>query len=350
MDTDKRNQKAKVTSKEVASLANVSRSTVSRVLNPGSEQSMISDETAQRVREVAARLDYSPNPIARALRGERTNMIGLIVREITDPFFAGLIEIINSEARKYDFNVILGYAHSDSDEGLEMARVLDSRQMDGVIFLGDLRNDEEVLESYISKEHPIVSLCRGRKIQGLPTINCDNKLGIQMLTKHLCDLGHRVITFIDGGWFGDVLERREEFLRIKNEYPMCSQFCWIQAADDDFNGGYGVFDEIMNLNPMPTAVIGSSDTLVIGLMKAALEKGIQIPDKLSVVGFDDIAIAKYVQPSLTTIRQPIEEMAKKAIEIIIKQIERKELSNDELFIEMTPKLIIRQSTSKNIYS
>lgn len=349
MNFSKRNQGAKVTSKDVASLANVSQSTVSRVLNPNSDQIMISGETAQRVRDAVEQLGYSPNPIARALRGERTNMIGLIVREITDPFFAGLIEILNSEARRREFNVILGYAHSDPGEGLEMARVLDSRQMDGVIFLGDLRNDKEVLQSYINRAHPIVALCRGRKIPGLPTVNCDNKLGIRMLTEHLCDLGHQIITFIDGGWFGDVLERREEFLRIKEETSRCSQFSWVQAADDDFNGGYGVIDELLNLNPKPTAVIGSSDTLAIGLIKAATERGIRIPEDLCVVGFDDITIAKYTYPSLTTIRQPIEEMAQKAIEILIKQIEGKELSTDELFVEMTPRLIIRKSASKNIH-
>jgi LacI family transcriptional regulator len=340
----KRKRNTNITSKDVAALANVSQSTVSRVLNPNLEQSMISEDTAQRVREAANQLSYSPNPIARALRGEKTNMIGLIVREITDPFFADLIEIINSEARKCGFNVVLGYARSDPGEGLQMARILDSRQMDGVIFLGDLKNDKEVLQSYINEHHPIISLCRGRKIPGLPTINCDNSLGIRMLAEHLCDLGHRVIAFIDGGWFGDILERREEFLHLKNENPKCSQFTWIQAADDDYSGGFGVINEILKLNPQPTAVIGSSDTLAIGLIKAATKKRIRIPEDLSIVGFDDITVAKYIQPSLTTIRQPIEAMAKKAIEVIVKQIEGIELSEEDLFTELRPNLILREST------
>ena len=95
-------------------------------------------------------------------------------------------------------------------------------------------------------------------------------------------------------------------------------------------------------------MIGSSDTLAIGLIKAATKKGIRIPEDLCVVGFDDITVAKYIQPSLTTIRQPIEEMAKKAIEMIVKQIEGNELSEDDLFTEMTPNLIIRKSPAKNI--
>ena len=343
MEGRKKTQSSRVTSNDVASLANVSQSTVSRVLNPSSDTSMISEETAQRVRNAVEELGYSPNPIARALRGERTNMIGLIVREITDPFFAGVIQILITEARIKNLNIILGCARSDPSEGLQMVRILDSRQMDGVIFLGDLRDEKDVLQPYIDENHPFIALCRGRKLSGLPTINCDNKLGIRILVEHLCELGHRDITYIDGGWFGDVLERREEFLRIKDENEKYSQFNWLKASDDDYGGGYRIIDELMELKPKPTAVIGSSDTLAIGLIKAAHEKGIQIPEDLSIVGFDDITIAKFIEPSLTTIRQPIEDMGKKAIEVLIKQIEGLELPDDESLIEMTPKLIIRKS-------
>lgn len=336
-----------MTSKDVAALANVSQSTVSRVLNPGSNQFMIGDDTSRRVREAADQLGYSPNPIARALRGEKTNMVGLIVREITDPFFAGLIEIINSEARQFGLNVVLGYAHSDPDAGFQMVRALDSRQVDGVIFLGDLKDDKDVLKSLLDEHHPLIALCRGRKITGLPTINCDNRLGLRKLVEHLLDLGHRAITFVDGGWFGDILERREEFLRIKNIKPECYQFSTIQAEDDDFRGGFGVADELLKLKPNPTAVIGSSDTLAIGLINALAKKGIRVPNDISVVGFDDIAISKYIQPSLTTIRQPIEAMAQKAIELMVKQIGGNELAEEELFIEMIPQLVIRESTSRS---
>lgn len=343
LENRRRSPSARVTSRDVAALANVSQSTVSRVLNPGSDITMISDETAERVRTAAEELGYSPNPIARALRGERTNMIGLIVREITDPFFAGLIQILNLEARTNQLNVVLGYARSDPGEGLQMARVLDSRQVDGVIFLGDLREDQDYLQSYIKENHPLVALCRGRKIPGLPTINCNNKLGIQILMNYLRELGHCKIAYIDGGWFGDVLERREEFLRISREDPECSHFKWIKASDDDFGGGYQVIEELLALEPQPTAVIGSSDTLAVGLIKAAHDKGMKIPDDISVVGFDDITIARFIEPSLTTIRQPIEDMGKKAIEILIKRIEGETLSDEESFIEMPPKLVIRKS-------
>jgi LacI family transcriptional regulator len=190
----------------------------------------------------------------------------------------------------------------------------------------------------------MVSLCRGQKIPGLPTINCNNKLGIHILVNYLRELGHSNIVYIDGGWFGDVLERREEFLKIKNEDPNCQQFKWIKAPDDDYSGGYRIIDELLRLEPKPTAVIGSSDTLAVGLIKAAHDRGMSIPDDISVVGFDDITIAQFIEPSLTTIRQPIEDMGKKAIEILDRQIDGDELSGGEVFIEMNPRLIIRKST------
>src|SRR5271157_1277776 len=203
---------SKVTSKDVAQLAGVSQSTVSRVLGQKGPSTFISDETAQRVREAAEKLVYSPNPIARALRGERTYILGLVVREISDPFFAEFIHTLSEQARKQSYHILLSHVHSDPTEGLEMVRVLDSRQCDGVIFLGDLRNDVDVMRSILSDKVPAVALCRGRKFTSIPTINCDNHLGINLIMDYLTSLGHLRIGFIDGGWLGDIRDRRDAFV------------------------------------------------------------------------------------------------------------------------------------------
>jgi len=160
-----------ITSKDVAALAGVSQSTVSRVLSSSDRaNSFISEETSKRVRRAADQLGYSPNPIARALRGQPTNLIGLVVREIADPFFAGFIEVLSIMIREAGLNVVLGHAHSDPGQALEMAHVLDSRQCDGVIFLGDLRNDENAVKSILLENHPVVALCRGKSVFSLPTV------------------------------------------------------------------------------------------------------------------------------------------------------------------------------------
>ncbi len=332
-----------VTSYDVAALAGVAQSTVSRVLGSSDPSQFISEETIERVRKAAEQLGYSPNPLARALRGERTHMIGLVVREIGDPFFSGFIEVLSNEAREYDYHVILGHVHSDPHEGLQMARVLDSRQCDGMIFLGDLRNDDEVLRTLIREKHPVVALCRGKKVANIPTVNCNNEIGIRLLIDHLISLGHTDLAFIDGGWLGDISERRDAFLQYMANRSK-EKYTWIQSEKDDFFCGYQSMFTLINRTPRPTAVLTSDDTMAVGAIRAANEAHLRVPEDISITGFDDIELSQYTIPSLTTVRQPIEAMAKIAIRNVIAQIEKKSLSDEDSFIQMVPELIIRNSS------
>lgn len=341
-------QKAKpttrITSRDVAALAGVSQSTVSRVLGSGKSAGFISEETARRVREAAEQLGYSPHPIARALRGDRTNLIGLIVREIADPFFAHMIELISAEIRKLEMNMVLIYAHSDPNEVLAMTEILDVRQYDGMIFLGDLRNDESVLQSIRRNSVPAVALCRGRKSIPIPTINCDNAAGMEMLIEHVLSLGHRHLAFIDGGWYGDSLERRETFLAYKRTTNRDVTFHWVQAEANDYHGGYQAMQSLLDMVPRPTAVLSSDDSLAIGALKAATDAGIRVPADISLTGFDDIELSLFTSPSLTTVRQPLEGMVSKAVEIMMLQINGEAVPAEDEFITVKPELIVRGST------
>lgn len=346
MDTRNRSTSKKVTSRDVADLAGVSQSTVSRVLNSTDENSFISKDTAARVRNAAAQLGYSPNPIARALRGEKTNLIGLVVREISDPFFAGLIEAISFEAKSRGLNVVLGHVHGDPNEGLQLTRVLDSRQCDGVVFLGDLRDDQSVIQTIVRENHPVVALCRGNRDVNIPVVNCDNSAGIEMIINHLIDHNHKRITFVDGGWFGDIKERREAFLSYKQSHGLDKSFSWIQAEENSFEGGYRAMGSLLGLSQRPTAVVAADDAMAIGIMKAIHDNGLQIPKDISVIGFDDIPFAKYTCPSLSSVRQPIESMAKRALDVLIDQISNPAEERKAKFENLTPELMIRESSGK----
>jgi DNA-binding LacI/PurR family transcriptional regulator len=346
MKTKNNSASNRITSHDVAELAGVSQSTVSRVLNPNKDNGFISQKTAERVRAAADELNYSPHPIARALRGEKTNLIGLVVREIADPFFAGLIEAISTEARKMGLNVILGHVHSDPTEGLQLTRVMDSRQSDGVVFLGDLRDDQAVFQTIVLERHPVVALCRGKRSRNLPNVNCDNKAGIELLINHLLENGHKMIAFVDGGWFGDIKERREVFLAYKQDHGIENNFSWIQAEGNNFDGGYRAMNRLLDLSQRPTAVMAADDAMAIGIVKAIHDRGFRIPEDLSVTGFDDIPVARFTIPSLTTIRQPIEKMAKRAIEILVQQINNPDDRGMDLFEVMAPELIVRDSTGR----
>lgn len=345
MPRNKKTKNRNVTSKDVAALAGVSQSTVSRVLSSDDRtNSFISQETSERVKKAAEELSYSPNPIARALRGQPTNLIGLVVREIADPFFAELIEVLSIQIREAGLNMVLGHAHSDPGQAVEIAHVLDSRQCDGVIFLGDLRNDENAVKSILTEKLPVVGLCRGKTVLSLPTVNVNNQIGIRLLIEHLLSLGHKNLVFVDGGWFGDIHERRHIFLKEMEKYKDEVKFSWLHANDNSAAGGYQAMQEVSKMYPMPTAVMASDDGMATGILKAAFDLGLNVPRDISVTGFDDIESANFTIPGLTTIRQPFEEMSELALDLLRRQINHEPIPDEEVFNQIPPELIIRESS------
>lgn len=343
MGAKTKSSRSRVTAKDVAALAGVSRSTVSRVLSDKASP-FIGEKTNQRVREVAAQLGYSPDPIARALRGKRTHLLGLIVREIADPFFAKFVAILSAQARDAAYHVVLGHARSDPGEALEMTGMLDTRHCDGVILLGDLKDDETTIQRIFEENSAIVALCRGRAPALIPTINCDNSRGTQMLLDLLHKLGHRRFAFVDAGWLGDVKERRETFTRYLSEQNLENSPERIQVETNDAYGGYRAMRRLLDLSPRPTAVVAATDAMAIGVLKAASDAGSQVPDDLSIVGFDDIDMAHFVSPPLTTIRQPVEEMARQALRMILNLIDGQTIPKERMHIRMMPELVVQQST------
>jgi DNA-binding LacI/PurR family transcriptional regulator len=341
----KKEEKRKITGKDIGALAGVSQSTVSRVLSSEESSPLISEETIKRIREIAEKEGYSPNPIARALRGEKTNLIGLVVREISDPFFAGVIEQISSALRKRSYSLILGYFDSQTEDGMQkITRILDSRQCDGMIFLGDLNDGMKYVNEVIDEGHPAVTLCWGKQSGIFPTVNCNNERGVKMLVEHLVELGHKDFVFIDGGFIGDIRERRAVIKQFSLDYPDLT-FSIVRAESNSSEGGFKAMQALIDSGRIPSAVLGADDSLAIGILSAINRAGLTVPKAISVTGFDDIELAKFTDPPLTTIRQPIEEMANEAVQMLINLIDKKELSESELSISCAPKLIIRESTS-----
>lgn len=333
----------RITARDVAEQAGVSASTVSRVLS-GVPTDMISEATRQRVIEAAAQLGYSPDPIARALRGKKSYLLGLIVREIDDPFFARFTAELSRQARALGYHIVLGYAQSDPQEALQMSNVLDTRHTDGVFILGDLKNDEVALAQMVHGAHPVVALCRGPSPASLFTFNTDNEAGARMLLDHLVGLGHRRIAFIDGGWLGDIRERREAYDAYMQEKGFERAPEWIQADTNSPAGGYRAMTRLLALNRPPTAVFAADDLMAFGALKAVVDAGLRVPDDLSVVGFDDIELSEYFCPSLTTVRQPIEAMSQQALRLMLDLINEADTRSTEAVVRIQPELVIRQST------
>jgi len=343
MDISPQSESHVVTVKDIAQHVGVSPSTVSRVLS-GANTGMISGETRKRVLEAAAKLGYTPNTMARALRGKQTKLLGVIVREISDPFFASFISLLITSARDLGYQIVLGHAHSDPQEAIRIGAVLDTRHLDGIFVLGDLHNDDTALKQLLQSNRVVVAMCRGQNPLWIPKVNVDNFAGVEMMLNHLLQLGHRRIVFIDGGWLGDLRDRRDAFEQYIKDHNLQADFLCVEAQVNDGDGGYAAMLKIITRFPRPTAVFAADDMIAIGALKAAMNSGLSVPRDISVVGFDDIYMSRFVTPTLTTVRQPIEEMSNRAMELIVDLIAKHEVAENERSIKIQPELVVRESS------
>lgn len=337
-----------ITIRDVAERAGVSQSTVSRVLSGSETQIPISQETRERVQRVAEELGYRPHPGARALSGKGTGLLGLIVREINDPFFAELIEVVSNMAKEEGYDLVLGSAKRDPENALALRdRMLDLRYCDGLLLCGDLQESPEdhTFLAKMGRDHRLVSVSRGSKqlVGNTPSVDIDNRKGVFLALDYLAQLGHRRIACMNAGRVGDLWERLEaysEFMRdrfggVPEEY--------VQLAENSYKGGYEATKCLLSLPTPPTAIFAMDDVMAIGALGAAIDMGWAVPGDLSIVGFDDMDVGTYIRPALTTVRQPMEEIGRKAVELLLKMIDG-EVSSDpwpRLFLE--PELIIRDS-------
>jgi DNA-binding LacI/PurR family transcriptional regulator len=333
------------TMKDVSLLAGVSPSTVSRVLNGASTVVPITIETRQRVLQAAEALKYSPHPLARGLRGAGTALLGLIVREIADPFFTALLDAVTLEAQRRGYNLVLGHAHSSAKEALALTQVLEVRHCEAILLVGDLLDESRLVEELQGTQLAVVALCQGRRSPGLSTVNTDNERGARLALDHLYQLGHRRIALLDAGWIGDVEPRRGAYHQFLAQRGLDAPPEYHQTTPNDAGGGQAAFARLLGLPRPPTAVFATTDVVAIGAIKAAEEAGVRVPRDVSLVGFDDIPFATYSVPSLTTVRQPIPAMARLAIEIALRPAAERGSRGDAPHL-LEPELIIRQSTAR----
>lgn len=330
-----------VTMQDIARAAGVSQSTVSRVLNDTPTSVPIAVDTRERVREVARRLGYRPNPLARGLRGARTMLLGVIVRDITDPFFASAIEALSTEALARGYNVVLGSAHSKADEAIALRAVLETRHCDAIVLLGDMRDEPRFLADLRAAETPVVALWHGTELEGVPTVNTDNRAGITAAIDHLVALGHRRISFVGGRPLGDIRERRTAFLERAERSGLDTRDGYVQQVSNDPAGGDLALRALSTLAVPPTAIVCSTDNVAIGVLHAAAELGVAVPEELSVVGFDDIPISEYLIPPLTTVHMPIAEMTAVAAHLAMDETDE---DDPPLDFVIEPTLVVRRST------
>ena len=333
---------------DVAAAAGVSQSTVSRILNRKPGAIPASRETRERVERAARELGYRPHPFARALHGAPTMLLGAVVRDITDPFFAEAIEALTIECSKRGYSVVLGHARTTADEALALAGVLEARQCDAIVLVGDFRGERRLVADLRQAPVPVVALWHGseRHDRPFPTVTVDSRAGIRAALTHLTALGHERIAYVGGALRYVILDREEAYREFLSADGVGVPAGYVRHVPNTIRAGALALAELRDLPSPPTAIVAATDVLAIGIINAALAQRIDVPADLSVVGFDDIALAAGTIPSLTTVHMPIEPMVAEGVRIAIGETDWDwAAGNDPPRVVFDPNLIVRDSTA-----
>ncbi|EZP77196.1 transcriptional regulator [Parageobacillus genomosp. 1] len=323
--------------KDVAKLANVSTATVSRVLrNAGN----VTEETKRRVLEAIEALNYQPNVLGRYLRRMETETVLVIVPDITNPFFSKVLRGIEAVALERGYQVLLGDTQNDVRLEEQYLNVLPQKQVDGMIFL-TARTRKELMEE-MSRQFPIVLACEYLEGTDIPTVSIDNISSARKATEHLIGLGHRRIAHLTGPM--DVILSRD---RLRGYYQALAQHdidvdaALVQEGDFSYESGYNVTLKLLALEKPPTAIFAANDAMAIGAIKAVRHRGGRVPEDVAVVGFDDIQMASIFEPGVTTIAQPMFDIGKQAMKLLLQLIDGEEVERRQFVLP--DQLVIRES-------
>ncbi len=329
------------TIKDVAKLANVSPSTVSRVV---ANSSRISEETKRRVRAALDELNYHPNVFARGLVTNMTGAIGILIPPgmnefFINPFFAEWMSGVAQVAREQGLDTVLSTSARSEEEVLE--RMIRGKRVDGVLLLGSRRNDPSV-RYVLDHDAPAVLLGRPAGEEPIAHVNNDNVMAAYQATKHLLNLGHERVGFLGGSEELTVTVDRVAGYRKALAEAGISQDDRMEVSSFFLEqGGYLGMMRLLALNDRPTAVLAADDVLAFGAMRAAAELGYALPDELAIVGFNDIRLAEIANPSLTSVRVHMQELGVAAANLLLEQIRSGTVSDKSEIIDF--ELVIRKS-------
>ena len=326
---------------QVAERAGVSLSTVSRVLNGKASVNRVLKE---RVEKAVKELNYRPNSVARSLANNRTDSVGVLVPELNAPFFGDLMQAVESTLRAADKHVIISVGRNCLDTEKDAVEFLISRNCDALIMHAEALSDEYLLELNQSKL-PVALV--NRQVDGLPEActSLDNEKGGYLATRHLLELGHKDIAYISGP-----ADKCDASLRLKGHTRALSEAGLPTNPQLIFSGDYSEEDgkigllDLMARDVPFTALVCANDWMASGAISCARDLGMSLPQDLSIVGFDDVVFAHHVFPRLTTVSNPIAEMAEMSAKYILNKVYGQANNIQQNF---EPSLVVRESTVKH---
>lgn len=333
-----------VTIKDIAKMAGVSPTTVSNVINDRSAKAK--EETKQRIMKLVEEYNYQPNAIARGLVKGRSKMIGVMLSDITNPYFSQLIDGIEEVASKSGYSILVCNTHNDANKEEKYIDIMKQYCVEGIIFTSCAIKKSEHLQALVNAHYPMVTI--DKRIDGFEevfNVSVDNYISGYLATKYLIDLGHKNIGCITGQlWASNAVDRLNGYKKAMEDYNLPIDESYIYSSKFDMKTGIDGANYFFENNKEITGIVACGDIIGYGIYKAANDANISIPKDLSVIGIDDIFFSDVITPGLTTLKQPIDELAVQATDTLLSLIEGKKVENKSYSYEA--KLIVRSSTKE----
>ncbi|MBM7603134.1 LacI family transcriptional regulator [Metabacillus crassostreae] len=327
-----------VTIKDIAKLANVSHTTVSRALN---NSPLLKEDTKRKIKEIAQQLNYAPDVNARSLVLQKSYTIGLFLTSLTEgtssSFLAETIKGVTNQIDDHYSLIIKGI------EELEDFSSISRKRFDGIIVMSQSDVDNSFIYHVIKQEIPLVILNRLVEDQSIVNILSNDREGAYEAVNLLIQHNHKRIAIIEGTpHFRSTIERKQGYLDSMIEHKLTISQQYMIQGNYDMESGYIAMNELISLKVKPTAVFCSNDDMAIGAIKAITEVGLSVPDDFSIIGFDDIGFSKYTTPALTTVKRPIEQISTFGAKRLLRLIEGDAVQRSELLLLKT-ELVNRQT-------
>jgi LacI family transcriptional regulator len=343
-----------VTIRDVASESGYSASTVSIVLNSAPLSRYIPTDTKTRIETAAKRLGYRPNPLARSLRSQRSNIVGVMVFDITDPFCTPILRGLENALYQANYLSLLADAHNEPHRFERYLEMLLDRRVEGLIIIANwLVTDIKLLADLTERQVPTVVAGREVEFELASTVSVDNESGAALALEHLYRLGHRDIAFLRGPkaltssgkrWKG--IRNFAQIAGLTLDPRKIAELPESLDANSSFEAGVQLTSELLRRGKSFSALLAYDDVTALGALRALKKKGVRVPEDCSVIGFDDVAQAGLAIPSLTTVRQPMEAMGAMSAGIVLDAIKAVELKRDIPVVrhKIGAELVAREST------
>jgi DNA-binding LacI/PurR family transcriptional regulator len=337
------------TIKEIAKLANVDKSTVSRALN---DSPLIPAQTKEKIVSIARELNYFPNSLARGLVSHKSETVGIILPNIfflQGPFFSEVLRGIESACVKVGYNILIASATGKTKEKNFPFNLTRAKRIDGMLII----NEEQRVHNLIAMRKENIPFVFINRYIDDPDINCvaaDNKQGGQIAIRHLTNLGHRRIAAVTGSFkIAASLQRLEGYHSCLKENGIAFDPKLIQEGmfDRGIESGIECASRLLNLNDPPTAIFAFSDEIAMGVMQAVREKGLRIPEDMAVIGYDNIGYSAHLNPPLTTISQNPFAIGEQSCQMLIDILNEKKIEKNHIHVPV--ELIVRESCGFNLH-